>query len=81
MAVVIGADPATTLAAVTPLSDTLSEFQFAGPLRGAKTRIAHCLIHGLVVPATSEIVLEGYIEPDEVLDEGSQRGCRTSVVI
>lgn len=70
VAVVIGADPATTLAAVTPLPDTLSEFQFAGLLRGAKTRITRCLTHELVVPATAEIVLEGYIEPDEVMDEG-----------
>ena len=70
VAVAIGADPATTLAAVTPLPDTISEFQFAGLLRGAKTRIARCLTHDLVVPATSEIVLEGFIEPDEMLDEG-----------
>jgi 4-hydroxy-3-polyprenylbenzoate decarboxylase len=70
VAVAIGADPATTLAAVTPLPDTLSEFQFAGLLRGAKTRIAKCLTHDLIVPATAEIILEGYIEPDETLDEG-----------
>jgi len=70
VAVAIGADPATTLAAVTPLPDTISEFQFAGLLRGAKTRIARCLTHDLVVPATSEIVLEGFVEPDELLDEG-----------
>ncbi len=70
VAVAIGADPATTLAAVTPLPDTMSEFQFAGLLRGAKTRIARCLSHDLVVPATSEIVLEGFVEPDEMLDEG-----------
>jgi 4-hydroxy-3-polyprenylbenzoate decarboxylase len=70
VAVAIGADPATTLAAVTPAPDTISEFQFAGLLRGAKTRIAHCLTHDLFVPATSEIVLEGFVEPDEMLDEG-----------
>ncbi|MCH8073983.1 MAG: UbiD family decarboxylase, partial [Proteobacteria bacterium] len=70
VAVAIGADPAITLAAVTPLPDTISEFQFAGLLRGAKTRIAGCLTHDLVVPATSEIVLEGFVEPDEMLDEG-----------
>ena len=70
VAVAIAADPATTLAAVTPLPDTLSEFQFAGLLRGAKTRIAKCLTHDLIVPATSEIILEGFIEPDEMLDEG-----------
>lgn len=70
VAVVIGADPATTLAAVAPLPDTLSEFQFAGLLRGAKTRITRCLSHDLIVPATSEIVLEGFIEPGEMMDEG-----------
>ena len=70
VAVAIGADPATTLAAVTPVPDGISEFQFAGLLRGAKTKIARCLSHDLVVPATSEIVLEGFIEPDELLDEG-----------
>ena len=70
VAVAIGADPATTLAAVAPLPDTLSEFQFAGLLRGAKTRIATCLSHDLIVPATAEIILEGFIEPDEMLDEG-----------
>lgn len=68
--VAIGADPATTLAAVAPIPDNISEFQFAGLLRGAKTRIARCLSHDLVVPASSEIVLEGFIEPDEMLDEG-----------
>lgn len=70
VAVAIGADPATTLAAVAPIPDNISEFQFAGLLRGAKTRIARCISHDLVVPATSEIVLEGFIEPDEMLDEG-----------
>ena len=70
VAVAIGADPATTLAAVTPIPDTISEFQFAGLLRGAKTKIAQCLTHGLVVPATAEIILEGFIEPDEMVDEG-----------
>jgi len=70
VAVAIGADPATTLAAVTPLPDSLSEFEFAGLLRGSKTRIARCLSHDLIVPATSEIVLEGFIEPDEMVDEG-----------
>ncbi len=70
VAVAIGADPATTLAAVTPLPDSLSEFEFAGLLRGAKTRIARCLSHDLIVPATAEIILEGFIEPDELVDEG-----------
>ncbi len=69
--VVIGADPATTLAAVSPIPDTLSEFQFAGLLRGAKTRVTPGLLHPeLMVPASAEIVLEGYIEPDELLEEG-----------
>lgn len=69
--VAIGADPATTLAAVSPIPDTLSEFQFAGLLRGAKTRVTPGLLHPeLMVPASAEIVLEGYIEPDELLDEG-----------
>jgi len=70
VAVAIGADPATTLAAVTPLPDTISEFQFAGLLRGAKTRVARCRTHDLEVPATAEIVLEGYVEPDLEMAEG-----------
>ena len=70
VAVAIGCDPATTLAAVAPVPDTVSEFQFAGLLRGSKTRVAQCLSHDLLVPATAEIVLEGFIEPDEVCDEG-----------
>jgi 4-hydroxy-3-polyprenylbenzoate decarboxylase len=70
VAVAIGADPATTLAAVSPVPDAISEFQFAGLLRGAKTRTARCLTHDLVVPATSEIVLEGYVESGETLAEG-----------
>ena len=70
VAVAIGCDPATTLAAVAPIPDTISEFQFAGLLRGSKTRVARCLSHDLLVPATAEIVLEGFIEPDEVRDEG-----------
>lgn len=70
VAVAIGCDPATTLAAVAPIPDTISEFQFAGLLRGEKTVIANCLTHDLQVPATAEIVLEGFIEPDERADEG-----------
>ena len=70
VAVAIGADPAMTLAAVTPLPDTISEFQLAGLLRGAKTRVARCLTHDLLVPATAEIVLEGFVDPHEVQDEG-----------
>ena len=70
VAVAIGTDPATTLAAVTPLPDTVSEFQFAGLLRGAKTRVARSTLHDLDVPASAEIILEGYVEPDLMLDEG-----------
>jgi 4-hydroxy-3-polyprenylbenzoate decarboxylase len=70
VAVAIGCDPATTLAAVAPIPDTISEFQFSGLLRGSKTYVARCLTHDLLVPATAEIVLEGFIEPDQVHDEG-----------
>ncbi|MCF8149939.1 MAG: 4-hydroxy-3-polyprenylbenzoate decarboxylase [Burkholderiaceae bacterium] len=65
IAVVIGADPATILAAVTPVPDTLSEYQFAGLLRGAKTEVVKCLGSDLQVPASAEIVLEGAIYPTE----------------
>jgi 4-hydroxy-3-polyprenylbenzoate decarboxylase len=68
--VVLGADPATTLAAVTPLPDTLSEYQFAGLLRGGRTELVKCIGSELQVPATAEIVLEGIIKPDDVADEG-----------
>jgi 4-hydroxy-3-polyprenylbenzoate decarboxylase len=64
VAVALGADPATILGAVTPVPDTLSEYQFAGLLRGARTEIVKCLAHDLQVPATAEIVLEGFIRPD-----------------
>jgi len=70
VAVAIGCDPAMTLAAVAPVPDTISEFQFAGLLRGEKTVVADCLTHDLQVPATAEIVLEGYVEPDERVAEG-----------
>ena len=69
VAVAIGADPATTLAAVTPIPDTLSEYQFAGLLRGGKTEVVKCLGSDLQVPATAEIVLEGVIG-DETAEEG-----------
>jgi len=69
-AVVIGADPATILAAVTPIPDTLSEYQFAGLLRGKKTVLTDCLSIPLQVPASSEIVLEGYVSLDEYAEEG-----------
>ncbi|HEX5865886.1 MAG TPA: 4-hydroxy-3-polyprenylbenzoate decarboxylase, partial [Casimicrobiaceae bacterium] len=64
VAVALGADPATILGAVTPVPDTLSEYQFAGLLRGARTEIVKCIAHDLQVPATAEIVLEGFIRPD-----------------
>jgi 4-hydroxy-3-polyprenylbenzoate decarboxylase len=65
IAVALGADPATMLGAVTPVPDTLSEYQFAGLLRGARTEIVKCITHGLQVPASAEIVLEGFIQSDE----------------
>ncbi len=64
LAVVLGCDPATMLGAVTPVPDSLSEYQFAGLLRGARTELAKCLGSDLQVPATAEIVLEGSIRPD-----------------
>ena len=64
VAVAIGADPATILGAVTPVPDTLSEYQFAGLLRGARTEVADALGVPLQVPAQAEIVLEGHIHPD-----------------
>ena len=70
LSVVIGTDPATLLAAVTPIPDTLSEFQFAGLLRGARTEVVKCMGNKLHVPASAEFVLEGYIEPGEEADEG-----------
>ncbi len=70
VAVALGADPATILAAVTPVPDSLSEYGFAGLLRGAKTEVVHCLGSDLQVPASAEFVLEGYIEPGEEADEG-----------
>ncbi|HEY3325583.1 MAG TPA: 4-hydroxy-3-polyprenylbenzoate decarboxylase [Novimethylophilus sp.] len=70
VAVALGADPATILGAVTPVPDTLSEYQFAGLLRGGKTEIVQCLSNDLHVPAGAEIVLEGYIAPQETALEG-----------
>jgi len=69
-AVVIGADPATILAAVTPIPDTLSEYQFAGLLRGKKTVLCDCLSVPLQVPASAEIVLEGHVSLNEYAEEG-----------
>ena len=70
VAVALGADPATTLAAVTPIPDTLSEHAFAGLLRGSKTELVKCMDSELTVPATAEIILEGFIYPDEMAIEG-----------
>ena len=70
VAVALGADPATILGAVTPVPDTLSEYAFAGLLRGDKTEVVKCLSNDLEVPASAEFVLEGYIAPDEMADEG-----------
>jgi 4-hydroxy-3-polyprenylbenzoate decarboxylase len=70
VAVALGADPATMLAAVTPVPDTLSEYQFAGLLRGARTELARCIGSPLQVPATAEIVLEGSIAAGELAEEG-----------
>ena len=70
VSVALGADPATILAAVTPVPDTLSEYAFAGLLRGSKTEVANCLINDLQVPASAEIVFEGFIYPGETAKEG-----------
>jgi 4-hydroxy-3-polyprenylbenzoate decarboxylase len=70
LAVVIGADPATILGAVTPVPDSLSEYQFAGLLRGSKTELVKCIGNNLQVPASAEIVLEGVIHPNDVALEG-----------
>ena len=70
IAVALGADPATILGAVTPVPDTLSEYQFAGLLRGGKTEVVRCLGSDLQVPASSEIVLEGVIHPADMAPEG-----------
>ncbi len=75
VALALGADPATTLGAVTPVPDSLSEYAFAGLLRGSKTEVVNCHSelckkHGLQVPASAEYILEGYLEPGEMADEG-----------
>ncbi len=70
VSVALGADPATILAAVTPVPDSLSEYAFAGLLRGSKTEVAKSIINDLQVPASAEIVLEGFIYPDEFAAEG-----------
>ncbi|KGQ44183.1 3-octaprenyl-4-hydroxybenzoate carboxy-lyase [Gallibacterium anatis] len=68
--VALGADPATILSAVTPIPDTLSEYAFAGLLRGNKTEVSKALSCDLEIPAGAEIVLEGYIDPNETALEG-----------
>ena len=70
VSVALGADPATILAAVTPVPDSLSEYAFAGLLRGSKTEVAKSIINDLQVPASAEIVLEGFIYPNEFAPEG-----------
>lgn len=70
ISVAFGADPATILGAVTPVPDTLSEYAFAGLLRGSKTEVVKSLSNDLDVPASAEIVMEGYIDPEEYADEG-----------
>jgi len=70
VSVALGADPATILAAVTPVPDSLSEYAFAGLLRGGKTEVTKSLGNDLQVPASAEFVLEGVIHPGEMADEG-----------
>lgn len=70
VSVALGADPATILGAVTPVPDTLSEYAFAGLLRGDKTEVVKSISNDLQVPANAEIVLEGYIAQDETAPEG-----------
>ncbi|MCA0403143.1 MAG: 4-hydroxy-3-polyprenylbenzoate decarboxylase [Proteobacteria bacterium] len=70
IAVTLGADPATMLAAVTPVPDSLSEYAFAGLLRGERTKLISCIGSDLQVPASAEIILEGYLYPNEEAEEG-----------
>ena len=70
LAVALGTDPATILGAVTPVPDSLSEYGFAGLLRGSKTEVIECGVGKLQVPASAEIILEGYIYPGEEAEEG-----------
>jgi 4-hydroxy-3-polyprenylbenzoate decarboxylase len=70
VAAVIGADPATTIAAVTPIPDKVSEYAFAGLLRGRRTRLADCVSVPLKVPAEAEMVIEGHVSLSESGDEG-----------
>lgn len=70
VSVIIGADPATILGAVTPVPDALSEYAFAGLLRGSKTEVIRCIGNDLQVPTSAEMILEGTIDPDALADEG-----------
>ncbi|MCP8900398.1 4-hydroxy-3-polyprenylbenzoate decarboxylase [Gilvimarinus xylanilyticus] len=70
VAVALGADPATILGAVTPVPDTLSEYAFAGLLRGDKTEVVKAGDNELQVPASAEFILEGHIAPDDMAPEG-----------
>ncbi|MCE2571063.1 4-hydroxy-3-polyprenylbenzoate decarboxylase [Motilimonas eburnea] len=70
VSVALGADPATILGAVTPVPDTLSEYAFAGLLRSGRTEVVKSISNDLEVPASAEIVLEGYLYPDEMAPEG-----------
>ncbi|KOR29799.1 3-octaprenyl-4-hydroxybenzoate carboxy-lyase [Achromatium sp. WMS2] len=70
IAVALGADPATTLAAVTPIPDSLSEYAFAGLLRDKRTEISQCVGIDLQIPTTAEIILEGYLKPGDMAPEG-----------
>lgn len=70
VSIALGADPATTLGAVTPVPDTLSEYAFAGLLRGQKTEVAPSLGNSLQIPAHAEMILEGYIQADDMAEEG-----------
>ena len=74
IAVALGADPATILGAVTPVPDSLSEYQFAGLLRGGRTEVTACIGSDLQVPASAEIVLEGHILPDPDARHGAVHG-------
>jgi len=82
IAVALGSDPATILAAVTPVPDTLSEYAFAGLLRGSRSEVAQCKLHSLQVPASAEFILEGFIYPGEMAAEGpfgDHTGCYNEV--
>lgn len=70
IAVALGADPATILGAVTPVPDSLSEYAFAGLLRDSRTELVKCGVHDLKVPASAEIILEGFLYPGETAEEG-----------